>query len=221
MISCRILIQDLDDILPNFDTGNAIATRKASGKVLDALMPKLPLVFGGSADLTPSNNTEFSGAKAFQKNAPDGRYIHYGIREHAMGAIMNGISVSGLARAYGGTFLVFSDSDYMRASIRVAAMSKYPTIFVFTHDSIGVGEDGPTHQPVEQLAALRAIPNLLVFRPADARFQICLCSDPLMPTKPHRRGNLHWSTGMGRLLYFLPGRVYLSSTKINMVLPQI
>ena len=129
-------------------------------------MPKLPLVLGGSADLTPSNNTEFVGAKAFQKDARDGRYIHYGIREHAMGAIMNGISVSGLARAYGGTFLVFS--DYMRAAIRVAAMSKYPTIFVFTHDSIGLGEDGPSHQPVEQLAALRAIPNLLVFRPADA-----------------------------------------------------
>ena len=157
---------NLDTHLPIFGKGSSVATRKASGKVLDALMPKLPLVLGGSADLTPSNNTEFAGAKAFQKTAPDGRYIHYGIREHAMGAIMNGISVSGLARAYGGTFLVFS--DYMRAAIRVASMSKYPTIFVFTHDSIGVGEDGPTHQPVEQLAALRAIPNLLVFRPADA-----------------------------------------------------
>jgi transketolase len=157
---------NLDDILPRFEAGSSIATRKASGKVLDVLMPKLPLVLGGSADLTPSNNTEFVGAKAFQKDARDGRYIHYGIREHAMGAIMNGISVSGLARAYGGTFLVFS--DYMRAAIRVAAMSRYPTIFVFTHDSIGLGEDGPTHQPVEQLAALRAIPNLLVFRPADA-----------------------------------------------------
>ncbi len=160
------LLVNLDEILPRFEAGSSIATRKASGKVLDALMPKLPLVLGGSADLTPSNNTEFVGAKAFQKDARDGRYIHYGIREHAMGAIMNGISVSGLARAYGGTFLVFS--DYMRAAIRVAAMSKYPTIFVFTHDSIGLGEDGPSHQPVEQLAALRAIPNLLVFRPADA-----------------------------------------------------
>jgi len=133
---------------------------------LDALMPKLPLVMGGSADLTPSNNTRFADAKDFQKDSRDGRYIRYGIREHAMGAIMNGISVSGLLRAYGGTFLVFS--DYMRAAIRVAAMSKYPTIFVFTHDSIGIGEDGPTHQPVEQLASLRAMPNLLVFRPADA-----------------------------------------------------
>ncbi len=157
---------NLDDILPKFEAGSSVATRKASGKALDALMPKLPLVLGGSADLTPSNNTRFADAKNFQKDARDGRYIHYGIREHAMGAIMNGISVSGLARAYGGTFLVFS--DYMRGAIRVAAMSKYPTIFVFTHDSIGVGEDGPTHQPVEQLASLRAIPNLLVFRPADA-----------------------------------------------------
>jgi len=156
----------LDEILPKFEEGSSIATRVASGKVLDAVMPKLPLVLGGSADLTPSNNTRFAGAKDFQKNARDGRYIRYGVREHAMGAIMNGISVSGLLRAYGGTFLVFS--DYMRAAIRVAALSRYPTIFVFTHDSIGLGEDGPTHQPVEQLAALRAIPNLLVIRPADA-----------------------------------------------------
>jgi transketolase len=155
----------LDEILPKFEVGSSIATRVASGKMLDALMPKLPLVLGGSADLTPSNNTRFAGAKDFQKNARDGRYIRYGVREHAMAAIMNGISVSGLLRAYGGTFLVFS--DYMRGAIRVAALSGYPTIFVFTHDSIGIGEDGPTHQPVEQLAALRAIPNLLVIRPAD------------------------------------------------------
>jgi len=157
---------NLDEILPKFEVGSSVATRKASGKVLDALMPKLPLVMGGSADLTPSNNTRFANAKDFQKDARDGRYLRFGIREHAMGAIMNGISVSGLLRAYGGTFLVFS--DYMRAAIRVAAMSNYPTIFVFTHDSIGIGEDGPTHQPVEQLASLRAMPNLLVFRPADA-----------------------------------------------------
>ena len=170
---------NLDDILPKFEAARAepwtgssppsagsIATRKASGKVLDALMPKLPLVLGGSADLTPSNNTRWAEAKDFQKGARDGRYIHYGVREHAMGAIMNGIAVSGLLRAYGGTFLVFS--DYMRAAIRMAALSKYPTIFVFTHDSIGIGEDGPTHQPVEQLASLRAMPNLSVIRPADA-----------------------------------------------------
>jgi transketolase len=157
---------NLDEILPKFEAGSSIATRVASGKTLDALMPKLPLVLGGSADLTPSNNTRFAGVKDFQKNARDGRYIRYGVREHAMAAIMNGISVSGLLRAYGATFMVFS--DYMRAAIRVAALSRYPTIFVFTHDSIGLGEDGPTHQPVEQLAALRAIPNLLVIRPADA-----------------------------------------------------
>ena len=157
---------NIDDMLPAFEAGSSVATRKASGKVLDAVMPKLPLVLGGSADLTPSNNTKFAGAKDFQKEARDGRYIHYGVREHAMGAIMNGISVSGLVRAYGGTFLVFS--DYMRGAVRVAAMSRYTTIFVFTHDSVGIGEDGPTHQPVEQIAALRAMPNLMVIRPADA-----------------------------------------------------
>jgi len=157
---------NLDDILPTFEAGASVATRKASGKVLDAIMPKLPLILAGSADLTPSNNTWFAGAEDFRKNNPSGRYIHYGVREHAMGAIINGISVSGLARAYGATFLVFS--DYMRPAIRLAALSGYPSIFVFTHDSIGLGEDGPTHQPVEHLAALRAIPNLLVIRPADA-----------------------------------------------------
>jgi transketolase len=157
---------NLDELLPKFEAGTSIATRQASGKVLDAAMPKCPLILGGSADLTPSNNTKFAGAKDFQKDTRDGRYIRYGVREHAMGAIMNGISISGLTRAYGGTFFVFS--DYMRPAIRMAALSKYPTIFVFTHDSIGVGEDGPTHQAVEQLASLRAIPNLIVFRPADA-----------------------------------------------------
>jgi len=157
---------NLDELLPKFEAGSSLATRQASGKILDAVMPKLPLILGGSADLTPSNNTRFAGAKDFQKDTRDGRYIRYGIREHAMGAVMNGISVSGMTRAYGGTFFVFS--DYMRPAIRLAALSKYPTIFVFTHDSIGVGEDGPTHQAVEHLASLRAIPNLNVFRPADA-----------------------------------------------------
>jgi len=157
---------DFDDVLPKFEVGGSIATRKASGKVLDAIMPKMPLIMGGSADLTPSNNTRFAGAKDFQKDSPDGRYIRFGVREHAMGAIINGISASGLVRAYGGTFMVFS--DYMRPAIRMAALSKHPSIFLFTHDSIGLGEDGPTHQPVEQLASLRAIPDLLVIRPADA-----------------------------------------------------
>ncbi len=156
----------LDEVLPRFAAGKSMATRAASGKVLDAIMPHLPLVLGGSADLTPSNNTRFADVTDFQKDAPHGRYIRYGVREHGMGAIMNGISVSGLLRAYGATFLVFS--DYMRGAVRVAALSKYPTIFVWTHDSIGLGEDGPTHQPVEHFAALRAIPNLLVIRPADA-----------------------------------------------------
>ena len=157
---------DLDEVLPRFKAGEPIATRKASGAVLNALMPHLPLVLGGSADLTPSNNTRFADVVDFQKDEPGGRYIRYGVREHAMGAILNGISLSGLLRAYGGTFLVFS--DYMRGAVRVAALSKYPTVFVWTHDSIGIGEDGPTHQPVEHFAALRAMPNLLVFRPADA-----------------------------------------------------
>ena len=157
---------NLDEVLPKFKAGESMATRKASGNVLAAVMPKLPLIMGGSADLTPSNNTKWPDAKDFQKDACDGRYLHFGIREHAMGSILNGISVSGLMRAYGGTFLVFS--DYMRGAIRVASIAKYPSIFVWTHDSIGVGEDGPTHQPVEHLAALRAIPNLIVFRPADA-----------------------------------------------------
>ena len=162
---------DINALLPKFDVikdgkPNAIATRSASGKTLDALMPHLPFVLGGSADLTPSNNTRWKDAKDFQPSSLDGRYIRFGVREHSMGAIMNGISVSGMTRAFGGTFLVFS--DYMRGAVRVAAISHYPTIFVWTHDSIGVGEDGPTHQPVEHFAALRAIPNLLTIRPADA-----------------------------------------------------
>jgi transketolase len=157
---------NLDELLPKFDLAKPLATRQASGAVLDAVMPKLPLILGGSGDLTPSNNTRYKGAVDFQPNAYNGRYIRFGVREHAMGAILNGVNVSGLLRAYGGTFFVFS--DYMRPSIRLAALSKYPTIFLFTHDSIGLGEDGPTHQPIEHFAALRAIPNLTLIRPADA-----------------------------------------------------
>ena len=160
------LLADIDALLPTFEAGSAVATRSASGKVLSALMPNLPNIMGGSADLTPSNNTLFKDAEDFQKDNREGRYIRYGVREHAMGAVMNGIAVSGILRPYGGTFLVFA--DYMRPAIRVASLSKYPTIFLFTHDSIGVGEDGPTHQPVETIASLRILPNLLVFRPADA-----------------------------------------------------
>ena len=157
---------DIDSLLPKFDVNKPVATRSASGAVLNALMPSMPLVLGGSADLTPSNNTHFKGAEDFQKANCGGRYIRYGVREHGMGSVMNGIAVSGILRPYGGTFFVFA--DYLRPAIRVAALSKYPTIFLFTHDSIGVGEDGPTHQPVETLASLRIIPNLLTFRPADA-----------------------------------------------------
>ncbi|MHC5145823.1 MAG: transketolase family protein, partial [Planctomycetota bacterium] len=132
-----------DSAMAVFDPESSIATRSASGKILNALMPSMPWVLGGSADLTPSNNTHFAGAEDFQKDNPSGRYLRYGVREHAMGAIMNGIAVSGILRPYAGTFLVFA--DYMRGAIRVAALSKYPTVFLFTHDSIGVGEDGPTH----------------------------------------------------------------------------
>ncbi len=157
---------DWKSLLPTFEAGSSVATRKASGMTLDALMPHLPLVIGGSADLTPSNNTRFKGVTDFQKDNLTGRYLRYGVLEHAMGAVMNGMAVSGLIRPYGGTFMVFS--DYMRGALRVACLSKYPTVFVFTHDTIGLGEDGPTHQPVEHLAAMRAMPNLLVIRPADA-----------------------------------------------------
>jgi len=151
---------------PEFEAGASIATRAASGAVLNAIMPDLPLFMGGSADLSPSNNTRFKTAVDFQKDSPEGRYIRFGVREHAMGAILNGISVSGLLRAYGATFLTFS--DYLLPAIRVAALSGYRSVFVFTHDSIGVGEDGPTHQPVEQVSYLRAMPGLVSFRPADA-----------------------------------------------------
>jgi transketolase len=154
------------DATASFAPGGALATREAQGKVLDATMPGLPFVIGGSADLTPSNNTRFKGVTDFSSSNRIGRYLRYGVREHAMGAIMNGIAVSKMLVPYGATFLAFA--DYMRAPIRLAALSHYPTIFIFTHDSIGLGEDGPTHQAVEQLASLRAIPNLIVLRPADA-----------------------------------------------------
>lgn len=150
---------------PVFDPETPLATREAQGRVLDALMPRLSSVMGGSADLTPSNNTRFKGAEDFSPTNRAGRYLRYGVREHGMGAIMNGIALSALI-PYAGTFFCFS--DYLRPTIRLAALSKYPTIFVFTHDSIGLGEDGPTHQPVEHLAALRAIPGLVTLRPADA-----------------------------------------------------
>jgi len=143
----------------------AVATRSASGKVLQAVAPHLPGLIGGSADLAPSNNTFLKDFGEFKNTG--GRNIHFGIREHAMGAILNGMALSGALIPYGGTFLIFS--DYMRPAIRLAAMMELPVIYVFTHDSIGLGEDGPTHQPIEQLSILRAMPNLMVIRPADAQ----------------------------------------------------
>jgi transketolase len=150
--------------LPDFSGEQAFATRVASGKVLDALAPHLVILVGGSADLTPSNNTRPKDAKDVSPGDFSGSYIRFGVREHGMGAIMNGLALHGL-RPYGGTFLIFS--DYMRPTIRLAGMMGLPVVYVFTHDSIGLGEDGPTHQPIEQLTSLRAIPNLLVIRPAD------------------------------------------------------
>ena len=156
-----------DSDLPRFPVdAKGMATRSSSGKVLNALSVKLPELVGGSADLTPSNNTKFEEAGDFEKDNPIGRYLRFGVREHGMGAALNGLNLFGGLIAYGGTFLIFS--DYMKPAIRIAAISSIRSIFVFTHDSVGLGEDGPTHQPIEQLMALRAVPNLTVIRPADA-----------------------------------------------------
>lgn len=169
------LPNDLEAALPKFEAGTEIATRAASGKVINALAAKLPELWGGSADLAESNNTTIEGGGSFVpakwktehwSPAPAGRILHFGIREHAMGAILNGITLSGHTRVFGGTFLVFS--DYMRPSVRLAALMGVPAIYVWTHDSVALGEDGPTHQPIEHLTALRAIPQLDVVRPADA-----------------------------------------------------
>ena len=156
-----------DSALPTFPVdAKGMATRAASGKVINSLAPKLPELIGGSADLAPSNNTKIDGVPAFQKDSFAGRNFHFGVREHAMGSVLNGMSIFGGVMPYGATFLVFA--DYMRAAVRLAALSHYPSIFIFTHDSVGLGEDGPTHQPVEHLTSLRLIPNLVVLRPADA-----------------------------------------------------
>lgn len=162
-----------EDDLPIFTTDKEIATRAASGKVIQAIAASLPEFWGGSADLAESNNTTIEGGGSFlpkeslMKNAnPFGRIIHFGIREHAMGAILNGAALHGLVKPFAGTFLVFS--DYMRGAVRLSALMQLPVTYVWTHDSIGLGEDGPTHQPVEHLAALRTIPGLDVIRPADA-----------------------------------------------------
>jgi transketolase len=162
-----------DSALPVFEAGKDLATRAASGHVINAIAKALPEFWGGSADLAESNNTTIEGGRSFlpassqMKDAdPYGRIIHFGIREHAMGSIVNGITLHGLTRTFGGTFAVFS--DYMRPAVRLAALMDIPSTFIWTHDSIGLGEDGPTHQPIEHFAALRAIPNFAVIRPADA-----------------------------------------------------
>ncbi len=161
------------DVLPTWEPGTSIATRVASERVINDLAGVLPELWGGSADLGGSNGTTIKGGRSFLPAGsplpdadPYGRVIHFGVREHAMGAVLNGISLHGLTRAFGGTFLVFS--DYMRAPVRLAALMSLPSLFIWTHDSVGVGEDGPTHQPIEHLWALRAVPELSVVRPADA-----------------------------------------------------
>jgi transketolase len=169
------LPEGVEDVLPVFEAGTTVSTRAASGKVLTALGEVVPELWGGSADLAESNNTTIGGATSFipanrstemWTGDPYGRVLHFGIREHAMGAILNGIVLHGPTRAFGGTFLIFS--DYMRPAVRIAALMQIPSIFVWTHDSVALGEDGPTHQPIEQLSTLRAIPNLAVVRPGDA-----------------------------------------------------
>jgi transketolase len=151
--------------LPTFENAKAMATRAASGEVINALAPHLPMLIGGSADLGPSNNTDIKDSGSFEAGTYGGRILHWGIREHAMGSTLTGISLNGGLIPFGGTFMCFS--DYMRPAIRLAALSEVQVIYVFTHDSIGLGEDGPTHQPIEHLAALRAVPHLFVIRPAD------------------------------------------------------
>ena len=156
---------DWESHLPDFKDAKPMATRVASGEVINALAPHLPMLIGGSADLGVSNNTDIKDGGSFEAGQYDGRIIHFGVREHAMGSTLTGISLNGGLIPYGGTFMTFS--DYMRPAIRLAALSEVQVIYVFTHDSIGLGEDGPTHQPIEHLAALRAIPHLFVIRPAD------------------------------------------------------
>ena len=162
-----------ESAIPTFPAGKDVATRAASGKIISAIASVLPEFWGGSADLAGSNNTTIEGSKSFlpassavANSDPYGRLIHFGIREHAMGGILNGIALHGLSKPFGGTFLVFS--DYMRGAVRLTALMNLPVTYVWTHDSIGLGEDGPTHQPVEHVASLRLIPNLAVIRPADA-----------------------------------------------------
>ena len=185
----RALPQDWNAALPSYNSDKEVSTRKASGDTINALAKKLPELFGGSSDLAESNNTtieeggSFLPATSNMKGAnPYGRIVHFGIREHAMGAILNGMALHGLVRPFGGTFLVFS--DYMRGAVRLSALMNLPVTYVWSHDSIGLGEDGPTHQPVEHIAALRAIPNLEVIRPADANEVVYCWQEILKRNKP-------------------------------------
>ena len=188
-LQSRELPKNWEKVIPTFESGKDLATRAASGKVINAIAGVLPEFWGGSSDLAGSNNTSINGGGSFlpatskMKDAtPYGRIVHFGIREHAMGAILNGIALHGLTRAFGGTFLVFS--DYMRGAVRLAALMNIPSIFIWSHDSIGLGEDGPTHQPVEHIASLRLIPNLAIVRPADANETAVAWREILTRDKP-------------------------------------
>ena len=188
-LQSRELPKNWEQTIPTFESGKDLATRAASGKVINAIAGVLPEFWGGSSDLAGSNNTSINGGGSFlpatskMKDAtPYGRIVHFGIREHAMGAILNGIALHGLTRAFGGTFLVFS--DYMRGAVRLAALMNIPSIFIWSHDSIGLGEDGPTHQPVEHIASLRLIPNLAIVRPADANETAVAWREILTRDKP-------------------------------------
>ncbi|MBU6242999.1 MAG: transketolase [Acidobacteria bacterium] len=188
-IQLKKLPEGWESTLPTFASDKEIATRKASGDTIQALAKIFPEFWGGSADLAESNNTTIEGGGSFLplssglKNAdPYGRIIHYGIREHAMGAIMNGIALHGLTKTFGGTFLVFS--DYMRGAVRLSALMKLPVTYVWSHDSIGLGEDGPTHQPIEHIASLRAIPGFTVVRPADANEVVHAWKEIILRKKP-------------------------------------
>ena len=188
-LQSRELPKNWEQAIPTFESGKDLATRAASGRVINAIAGVLPEFWGGSSDLAGSNNTSINGGGSFlpatskMKDAtPYGRIVHFGIREHAMGAILNGIALHGLTRAFGGTFLVFS--DYMRGAVRLAALMNIPSIFIWSHDSIGLGEDGPTHQPVEHIASLRLIPNLAIVRPADANETAVAWREILTRDKP-------------------------------------
>ena len=173
----RVLPENLGALLPDFSGADPMATRQASGGVLNALASEVPGLVGGSADLAGSNSVALKGEASIERGKFEGRIVHFGVREHGMAAVANGLALHGGLRPFVGTFLVFS--DYMRPAIRLAAIMGQPVTYVFTHDSIFVGEDGPTHQPVEQLAGLRSVPNLPVWRPGDARETVAAWTEAL------------------------------------------